>query len=73
MSDDEVLAEYRQIHPHTSMSQAKEVYRTWLKFRHLGATKTAKDRVEAIERDRQLRGRLFGVGESRDDEGRGRT
>lgn len=38
MSDSEVLAYYRQNSPYMSMIQAKGVYRTWLKFRHLGAT-----------------------------------
>lgn len=37
MSDNEVLAHYRRVYPHVSLGQAKEVYRTWLKFRHLGA------------------------------------
>jgi hypothetical protein len=61
MSDNEVRAYYRQVHPHMSMVQAKEVYRTWLKFRHLGALAESKQREAADAERRWLRERLFGV------------
>jgi hypothetical protein len=37
MSDNDVLAHYREEYPYIALGRAKEVYRTWLKFRHLGA------------------------------------
>jgi hypothetical protein len=37
MCDNEVLAHYREEYPYISMGRAKEIHRTWLKFRHLGA------------------------------------
>jgi hypothetical protein len=72
MSDNEIFSHHRQIHPHMSMGQAKEVYRTWLKFKHLGAAKVVKQRAEAIEKDRQLRERLFGVEAGSVEEGQDR-
>jgi hypothetical protein len=60
MSDNEVLAHYRQSHPYISVGQAKEIYRTWLKFRRLGALAEKKER-EAVDAERlRLRQQLFG-------------
>jgi hypothetical protein len=61
MADTEILAHYRRIYPHMSLSQAKEVYRTWLQFRHLGAVAERKQREAADAERRRLRERLFGV------------
>jgi hypothetical protein len=41
MSDNDVLAHYREECPSVALGRAKEVYRTWLKFRHLGALAAA--------------------------------
>jgi hypothetical protein len=37
MTDAEILAYYRRRCPYISLGSAKGVYRTWAKFRHLGA------------------------------------
>lgn len=67
MSDDEVVAHYREAYPYMSLSQAKEVYRTWLKFRHLDALAEQKKREAADAERRRLRKRLFGDDEFRDE------
>lgn len=66
MSDSEVAAHYRQIHPHMSVSQAMEVYRTWLKFGHLGALAETTQREAADAERRQLPERLFGATDGSD-------
>jgi hypothetical protein len=68
MSDNEILAHYRQIHPYMCMGEAKELYRTGLKFRRLGAATVAKERADAVENHDRLRERLFGGDEGHDDE-----
>jgi hypothetical protein len=60
MSDEEVLGHYRKVHPYISMGQAKEVYRTWLKFRHLGALAEKQQREADDAGRRRLREHLFG-------------
>lgn len=37
MTDDEILAYYRRRYPCISLTDANGTYRTWLRFRHLGA------------------------------------
>jgi hypothetical protein len=54
MSDNEVLAYYRKIHPYISMGEAKEVYMTWLKFRHLGALAEKRQREAREAEQRRL-------------------
>jgi hypothetical protein len=60
MSDNEILAHYRWVYPHVSLGQAKEVYRTWLKFRHLGALAEKKERETADAERLRFRQQLFG-------------
>ena len=66
MSDSEIAAHYRQLHPHMSASQAMEVYRTWLKFRHLSARAETKRREVADAERRQLYERVLGVTDGSD-------
>jgi bifunctional pyridoxal-dependent enzyme with beta-cystathionase and maltose regulon repressor activities len=63
MTDDEILSHYRARHPHISLAAAKGTYRTWLRFRHLGALAQSRQREAADAERCRLRGRLFGVDE----------
>ena len=72
MTDTEILAHYRRISPHMSLSQAKEVYRTWMKFRHLRALAESKQREAADAERRRLRERVFGIEGGSDTTGQGR-
>jgi hypothetical protein len=54
MSDNEVLAHYRQSYPYISVRAAKEVYRVWLKFRHLGALVEKRQRQAREAEQRRL-------------------
>lgn len=60
MSDDDILAYYRRRHPHIALASAKGAYRTWLKFRHLGAAVEEKQREAADTERHRLRQQLFG-------------
>jgi hypothetical protein len=60
MSHNEVLTHYRRVYPHMSLGQAKESYRTWLRFRHLGALAEKKGREAADAERLRLRQQLFG-------------
>lgn len=72
MSDNEVLVYYRQVYPHMSLGRATEVYRTWLKFRHLGALAEKKEREAADAERRRLRERVFGLEGDSDTKGQSR-
>jgi hypothetical protein len=61
MNDDEILGKWRERYPYINLGQAKALQRLDRKFGHLGAAQEVRERDAAMENDRRLRQRLFGV------------
>lgn len=61
MSDNEVLAHYRPVHPYISLAQAKELHRIEREFGHLARIKMQEEWLARAQARRELRDRLFGA------------